>query len=217
MNTRDAASPLPIGPNRVARTFRPSPVRRVDPEREQARGAALRRSDFARFRHMGLEGAHLACGRYGADILLRDVVVFEKRQRFRFARDDNGPGTGAEPAYTIPARDIDGEVVDVVAWHPPTGRLSSWLGRVGLLGEDSLWRPLGSDEPLLVHRDPFAWLKASWRGVVVVHPGLARAALLEAGTLLTTDLAHAETINALLRRQRLPRILVKTPAVGVAA
>ncbi|ACL58742.1 hypothetical protein [Methylobacterium nodulans] len=185
--------------------------RALDPEREQARGLPLGHADFAAFRRHGVDGRHLACARHGCDLVLRDLVVFGKRQRFGFARHDGGEGPGAVEAYTIPARDAGGALVDVVAWDPAAGRLATWLGAVGMLGEDSLWRPLADKEPLVVHRDPVGWLAAGWRGVVVINDALARPALLGAGTLLTQDIAHGEAVEAMLRKVRMPRILVEAP------
>lgn len=208
---------LAIGANRTRfpQTYRWS--REPDPAWEHAKGLPLRRSDFAWFRSQGLGGEHLACARYGCDLLLRDLVVFGRRQRFTFARHDGGDGPGTAQAYTLVARTIDGTPADVIAWDRETGRLASWLGRVGMLGEDSLWRPLHPEEPLLVHRDPLGWLKAGWRGVVVVHEAAARPALLQAGTLLTADFAHGEAVEAMLRRVRLPRILIEAPDLEDAA
>ncbi|MGF3025565.1 hypothetical protein ACQVP2_22405 [Methylobacterium aquaticum] len=215
MTDWDAALSLPIGPRRVNRSISLRPARPADPEREQAKGLPLRPVDVEWFAARGLLGRP-ACTRYGLDLLMRDLVVFDRRQRFEFARDVGGPGPGAMSVYTVPARDAAGDVVDVVAWHPRSGRIASWLGRIGVLGEDSLWRPLGCDEPLLVHRDPVGWLRADWRGVVVVHETRARRQLLDAGALLAEDVDHGEELDAMLRRVRLPRILVGQPAEAAA-
>ena len=66
--------------------------------------------------------------------------------------------------------------------HWRQGFVGSWLGRVGLLGEEQLDGPrLGA--PLQVHPDPLAWLRAGRDGVVIVDPVRAAPMLRDAGPL----------------------------------
>lgn len=181
---------------------------RDDPRLAQSRGRGLRRADFEGLRALGIPGRLTAWpSPSGADIILRDAVVFRRSARFSFARDLQGEDVEPVTAYTVVARDRLGAPLDVVAWHPRTGRLASWLGRAGLIGED-FPSPATADDPLIVYPDLGAWLAADRRGVVVVHDRLARPALLEAGVVQAADIAHGEALQAMLREVKLPRIVV---------
>lgn len=188
-------------------------ARRFNPEWEQARGAGLRRADFAWLLSQDVPGRLTAWASAGVfDVLLRDAVSFRRGRRFEFARYLRGEDDERVAAYTLLARDEDGAAVDVIAWHPRTGRMASWLGRTGLLGLDYPC-PATREDPLVVYPDPLVWLADGRRGVVVVDERLARPALLEAGTIRAFDIAHGEKLKAMLEQVRLPRILV--PAASV--
>lgn len=171
------------------------------------------------FWRLGVPADHLTREHpvWGLDFLLCARVVFRPRARFRFASEDGDDGPGIDGAFTFPARrGIDGEIEDVVAWHPGKGLLATWLGRVSMLGEDELEAWEGPGEPLAVHRSPLGYLRAGWRGVVVIHEAPARRALLECGRpLLAEDLAHGDRLEAMLARA-LPRILVPDPDLASA-
>ncbi len=78
-----------------------------------------------------------------------DAVVFLPGRRFEFARDLRDAAE-AEGAVIFPAFDDLGELVDIAAWVPETGRVALLLGRVSMLGEDNVYAPrLG--KPLALH------------------------------------------------------------------
>lgn len=191
--------------------------RRTDAEMEHARGSGLRGADFAWLLAQGIPGKISAwrCAG-GFDLLLRDSVVFGRGQRFEFARFLRDPEEDRVAAYTLLARDAGGAALDVVAWHPRTGRLATWLGRAGLLGLEHPC-PGTAEDPLIVYRDPAAWLEDQRRGVVVVDERLARAELLDAGTIMAADIAHGTALEAMLSKVRLPSILVPAEVVRKVA
>ncbi|KQO94629.1 hypothetical protein ASF32_19140 [Methylobacterium sp. Leaf91] len=139
--------------------------------------------------------------------MLRHAVVFRRGSRFEFARDLQGEDVEPVAAFTLLACDLLGALLDIVAWHPRTGRLATWLGRTGLLGLDDPC-PATREDPLRVFADVSAWLAAGRRGVVVVDERLARPVLLDTAAIQAMDIAQAEAIEAMLRQVRLPSILV---------
>lgn len=193
------------------------PRRWTDAEMEHARGSGLRRRDFAWLLAQGIPGRISAWRRAGGfDLILRDSVVFGRKPRFEFARLLRGAEGDPVAAYTLLARDADGAPLDVVAWHPRTGRLATWLGRAGLLGLDHRCAGTAQD-PLVVYPDPATWLADERRGVVVVDERLARTDLLEAGSIMAADIAHGTALEAMLSKVRLPSILVPADAVRKVA
>lgn len=182
--------------------------RRTDAEMEHARGSGLRGPDFAWLLAQGIPGKISAwrCAG-GFDLILRDSIVFGRGNRFEFARFIRDPDDDRVAAYTLLARDTGGAPLDVVAWHPRTGRVATWLGRAGLLGLEHPC-PGTTDDPLVVYREPAAWLADERRGVVVIDERLARADLLDVGSIMAADIAHGEMIEAMLRKVRLPQIRV---------
>ncbi|TXN38972.1 hypothetical protein FV232_00975 [Methylobacterium sp. WL30] len=191
--------------------------RSVDPEREQVRGSPLRAVDLDWLRGQGLTGCLTAWGpAHRFDVLLRDRVAFMRGRRFEFLRHLQGEDVERVVAYTLLARDAGGAPLDVVAWHPRTGRVATWLGRTGLLGLEHPC-PATADDPLIVFPDPLTWLAGSRRGVVVVDERLARPDLLEAGSIQAADIAHGAKLKAMLERVRLPRITVPTSSIRSVA
>jgi hypothetical protein len=97
-----------------------------------------------------------------------EPVVFLPDDRFEFARDVMD-ASGAVVPIVFPAPDDLGQLLDLAAWDPDSGRLALLLGRVAMLGQDNLygWR-LG--EPLAMHETPLEWLKANREGVFVIDP-----------------------------------------------
>lgn len=137
----------------------------------------------------------------------RARVQFLPRRRFAFAWERCAEAAETVPALIIPATD-GMEIVDLVAWHPKTGRLASLERRAGWLAGPA---PLPG-EPLVVFADPLGWL-AAWRaGLVVVHESLARPFLLEQSGLQAADVAHGKALQAMLSKVRLPEILVPDTA-----
>jgi hypothetical protein len=187
----------------------------------------LRNADLAWFRSQGVSAFALAGYRQSPtdaavrivhglepacmiDLLFhvtRDRVRFLRSSRFVFERDCRGEPNDAVSAYVLPELDVDGELVDLVAWHPRTSRLASWQGATGLLGAAAL-DTLAPGEPATVRRSPIEWL-AAWRtGVVVVHDRAARPALLAVGCVQAADLEHGIALERMLREVALPRIVV---------
>lgn len=187
----------------------------------------LRRIDLAFFREGGVSPfALLGCGAAPmatasvethfdlAFTVTRGRVRFLPRKRFVREADCRGEPNDAVTAYLMPAIER-GFVVDMVAWHPRSGRLATQQGRTGLLGADALDC---ADEPIAVAPDPRAWLAGWRRGVCIVDERLARPVLIEAGVpLVAADIAHGEAIEAMLRRVRLPKIVVPAAAIAQVA
>lgn len=134
----------------------------------------------------------------------RARVQFIRGGRTVFASDKRADPEAVVPAFVMPAFDADGVMIDLVAWHPPSNRLGSSERAAGWLagGYHS------EDEPLVVHPNPLAWLRANRQGVVIVHEDLARPALLAQRTLQAADIAHGEALQAMLSKVRMPRIVV---------
>ena len=148
--------------------------------------------------------------------LLRHAIVFRRGPRFEFVRNLRGDPVEPVAAYTILARDAGGAPIDVVAWHPRTGRLATWLGRVGLLGADYPC-PATKTDPLCVFPSPTEWLASGRRGVVIVDERLARPELLDAGTIQAFDIEHGTKLKAMLERVTLPGIVVPAASIGRVA
>jgi hypothetical protein len=130
-------------------------------------------------------------------------VQFLARGRFIPAWDPHVVAAETVPALVIPALE-DGELVDLVAWQPRTGRLASLERRAGWLAGP----PPEADAPLVVFADPLPWLASCRAGVVVVHESLARPFLLAQPAIQAADVDHGEKLQAMLAKVRLPRIVV---------
>ena len=94
--------------------------------------------------------------------------MFLPNGRFEFARDMR-EATGAVVAIVFPAPNELGELIDLAAWEPETGKLALLLGLVSMLGQDALYGPRLS-EPLAMHETALDWLKADRDGVFVIDP-----------------------------------------------
>lgn len=142
----------------------------------------------------------------------RARVQFLPRGRFVFGWESRCELAESVPALIIPA--LDGlDIVDLVAWHPKTGRLASLERRAGWLAGPEP-QP---DEPLVVFADPLGWL-AAWRvGVVVVHEAMAVPFLREQPLLQAGDVSHGEALQAMLTKVRVPRIVVPASNERIAA
>ena len=142
-----------------------------------------------------------------------DVVV-PAGPRFEFARH-----RGADEAVTaiiIPGHDEWGELADLIAWRPQSGLLATWLGRVGLLGEEQTFAPRLDQQGMAVHPSCLEWLRAERQGVVVVDPVRARPTLRAMEPLVVHDAAHGVRLHASLR-YRDPVILVDMPEVAACS
>ena len=142
----------------------------------------------------------------------RARVQFLPRGRFVFGWETRCELADTVPALIIPA--LDGlEIIDLVAWHPKSGRIASLERRVGWLAGPAP----DADAPLVVFADPLGWL-AAWRvGVVVVHETMAVPFLREQPLLQAADVAQGEALQAMLAKVRVPRIVVPASAERIAA
>jgi len=190
--------------------------RHHDPEEAHWRGRPLRPVDMDGLRDHGVPGPRVNWCLGAFEPLLRQAIVFRRGPRFEFVRNLRGDPVEPVAAYTLLARDVGGAPIDVVGWHPRSGRLATWLGRIGLLGIDYPC-PATKADPLCVFSKPTEWLAAGRRGVVVVDERLARAELLEAGTIQATDIEHGTKLKAMLERVTLPGIVVPAASIGQVA
>lgn len=127
--------------------------------------------------------------------------------RFEFEAACRSPWSGdAEHALLFLVRDRQGRAIDIVCWDPDTDRLGTWLGAAWAIGQATVLAPRMS-EGLVVHRTPLGWLRARFRGVVILDYGRACSYLDAAAPLIAEDRKHRrELIDALMRPA--PRILV---------
>jgi len=162
---------------------------------------------------MGVPVLALVSGLNGMGHCIREDRVETRDGRFEFGRYvDHEMVRGALVALAF---DRDGHAADIVAWR--TGSepfVASWLGQIGLLGEENLdGARLG--EPLVVHPDPMAWLRSGREGVVVVDAIRAGPMLRQAGEMVGGSHAERNRLNAIMRVD-LPKIIVRS-AIRVEA
>ena len=135
--------------------------------------------------------------------------------RGTFEIDDTG-----ERALTFRAEER-GEVIDLIAWQPLTGKLASWRGQAFCLGDlDDVFNPatyFGGDS-LLVHETPLQWLQAAREGIVILRQDLVHAYLADRQRIVCSDAAHARQIERWLEPPK-PKveILVEVSAERAAA
>ncbi len=140
----------------------------------------LRQSDVDGLTAAGVPILALTGDAYGGGFcVMRDrIVPHHGARRFEFVRHDEMAGEGVS-ALIVLALDAYGDPIDLVSFrNGPAPFIGSWLGRVGLLGEESLWRTRAL---LAVHATPLDWLRAERRGVCVVDPVCTSSTLRDAG------------------------------------
>ena len=111
--------------------------------------------------------------------------------RSAFDLDDSG-----ERALIFRAEDC-GEVIDIVAWQPRTGKLASWRGQAFCLGDvGDVFNPATYffGGALHVHETPLQWLLAEREGILILRPDLAHAYLAN-NRLVCSDAAHARQVE----------------------
>ena len=175
----------------------------------------LRQSDLDGLTAAGVPILALAGDAYGGGFcVMRDrIVPHHRARRFEFHRHDETAGEGVS-ALIVLALDVYGDPMDLVAFrNGPAPFIGSWLGRIGLLGEDSLWR---TRDLLEVHATPLDWLRAERRGVCVVDPVWASSTLRDAGTLEVGSQAERRRLADMLT-VRLPDIRIRQSARSAAA
>ena len=186
-----------------------------DPFAEWRACAHLRQSDIDKLLASGIPPLALAEGPRGVGFALaRDRIVPHRgARRFEFTHYDETAGEEV-CALVVLALDAWDNPVDLIAFHAgPTPFIGSWLGRVGLLGEEQIRR---TRDVLQVHASPLDWLRAGREGVCVVDPVRAAPMLRDAGTMAVAT-SHerrrlVETISV-----RLPPIIVRPTLRSVAA
>lgn len=151
-----------------------------------------------------------------ADALLADAdgrgwpVLATRVERigklFRFATEE---GEGV-PALVLVARGPGGDGIELVAWSAREGWAASETGALPLLGHHDLC-PLAGDEPVEVHADVLAWLRARRRGVVILDRARAVPVLRACKSIQVRDVAFGVTLDRLLT-VRAPKIIVERAA-----
>jgi len=112
--------------------------------------------------------------------------------RGAFKLDNTG-----ERALTFRAENY-GELIDLIAWQPRTGKLASWRGQAFCLGDlDSVFNPATyfAGDTLHVYETPLQWLLAERVGIVIVRPDLAHAYLANCQRLVCSDAGHARQVE----------------------
>jgi hypothetical protein len=168
------------------------------------RGRNLNQSEIDRFRERGVEAINL----FKAWSTQADRVVFND-EYFEFADEDDDRG---ERVFTMGVISTNG-LNDVVAWHPSSGRLATWLGLGFALGEFQISDHVDNDSAgLPVFRSPMGWLCAGCQGIVVVRKTFAHIVLKKVPLLLAEDKNHRiELLGMFPVGAAGPRILVRGP------
>ncbi len=145
---------------------------------------------------------------------IRQDRVEARDGRFEFGRYVNHEMV--RDALVALAFDRDGHATDLVAWRTgPEPFVTSWLGQVGLLGEENL-DGARFGEPLTVHANVMAWLRSNREGVVVIDPVRAGPLLRRAGEMVVDSHHERNRLNAIMRVD-LPKIIVRSNIRAVAA
>lgn len=118
---------------------------------------------------------------------------------------------GAEVAFLFPAFDAEGEIADVVAWVPETGKTATLLGEIGTLGLDAMWEHRLT--PPIVHETVLGWLLAPEDGFFILDAKIA-ARDLQGVTIAASDRDAAIRLRARLAPHctRAPNIVVPRKA-----
>lgn len=110
--------------------------------------------------------------------------------------------------YEVPGHDYE----DLVCWFPE--KPSRWWRRLGIataLNEWAIHRAIGCNEPLTLHRTPWAWLQSNGNGAVILDLNAdVRALLAGVPRVIASSLDHGKQIERWLRRRppELPKIHV---------
>lgn len=94
-----------------------------------------------------------------------------------------------------------GEIIDIAAWQPRTGRIATWLNAGFAIGQEQIFNPATyfDDGALYVHETPLQWLLAERNGIVIVRPDLAHAYLANCRRLACSVVAHARRLKCWLQ------------------
>jgi hypothetical protein len=172
---------------------------------EQGQGRPLHQRALNWFAEKGVSALNLAKTTLSEyDFVNIDDIVWLPRMTFEFARYKKSDEITAACTFLI--RDLLADPLDIVAWHPTTGRVATWLGRAALMGEDQLFAPRLADG-LQVHETPLEWFRERRAGVVVIDKIRAAPKLRDAAPLLTPSFEYGKKLQEMLRITP-PQILV---------
>lgn len=132
------------------------------------------------------------------------TVIFDDLGTFDVGRD-------GERAVTFRATDR-GEVVDLIAWSPCTGKIGSWFGRAAFLGDTEqifCTSTYFADGKLRIHKSPLEWLKAGRDGGALMKPELCGVFLRNVPRVFIPDISLARNFKAWVQPPR-PRVKIFT-------
>jgi hypothetical protein len=134
-------------------------------------------------------------------------VTFDGKGHFNFADD----GERALTFVTFNAR----EPIDLIAWHPRTGKIGSYTGAATFLGdEDDAINPgtwsCGGD--LIIHATPLEWLQHEREGLVIINFKRAATALRNAKSIFCEDINAARKLRPAIRAASKPLVKIYTTA-----
>jgi hypothetical protein len=170
------------------------------------KGRNLNQAELDRFGVLGINALSLF-NPWSTQI---DRVLFNG-EYFEFA--DEGDDRG-EQVLTMGVISDNG-LVDVVAWHPSSGRLAVWLGLGFALSEYRINDHVDPDSAgLAVFRSPMGWLRADCRGIVIVRKTFAHIVLASVNLLLAEDESHRVELRKMFPAGGVgPRILLRASGI----
>lgn len=175
-------------------------------------GRTLSHGEINRFRALGIDVMNLAT----PWPILADRVVFDGPV-FYFADEIELVG---ESAFTL-AVISDIGFVDIVAWHPASGRQALWKGHGFALGERQINNPDPAKKGLAVYRSPMDWLRAGRSGIVIFRNDHTCQLLAHLPVLFAEDTEHQLELQKIFPPdQGGPEILLRENAAdrkGMAA
>jgi hypothetical protein len=172
----------------------------------------LRATERDRFLVAGVAQINLAV----PDMVLAAQVVFLENS-FAFPDELDEPEDVTAAFVTI-CRDDYGDAIDLAAWAPSTGRLSTWLGRAWAIDQFRLMRPrLAEVGALPVQKTPLEWLRAKRDGIVIIDSERAKWQIAYLGrSLIVEDVSHGRTLRHALTMPE-PEIFVSPSSVATCA
>jgi hypothetical protein len=168
-------------PNEIERYFYQNPCCRV-----------LRSGELRGLRAAGVAPSDIAL----PDMVLAAMLEFCDDERFVCGGEiDDLAATS--PALVMLCRDNFGDIIDVAAWSPPTGRLATWLGQAWAIDQYRALAPRISDHGALpIFRNPLSWLRGGRDGIVIIDPEKAKWQIAYLGcTLLAEDVPHGQALR----------------------
>ena len=163
----------------------------------------LWQSDLDHFAALGISGLGLA----NPDMVLKAGIILDDGGN-TFVFEHHTDSDGGRDAFILPVEGASG-IIDLVAFDPEIGTLSTWLGRAFAINEASIWEPNLDGDPLPIWRDPVGWLKAKREGIVLLKPQQAYSYLDHLPGVIAEDVRHGEELEKLLwtPRRKVPVFL----------